>query len=260
MSRLTIPDSFANLPASVEKIQKLYAKESINAAMLVELLEKEPILSANILKLVNSAHYGLSRKVTSVNHAVMLLGSTIIRGIVLASVLKKSFPIDLSPYGINIDLFDKISILRSKLATLWLKESQFDHANLSSAAFLMESGKIILAHEIVKNGLLSEFSQLVERSGVCAAEEEIFLLSSYEAAAKLFHSWHFSEEFVELIAGIADPQSASQSILRIAVDLINTEAILTQESINAAYKTAQERNLEAEKLLYAVEKIQKELL
>lgn len=258
MSRLTIPDSFANLPASVEKIQKLYAKESINAAMLVELLEKEPILSANILKLVNSAHYGLSRKVTSVNHAVMLLGSTIIRGIVLASVLKKSFPIDLSPYGINIDLFDKISILRSKLATLWLKESQFDHANLSSAAFLMESGKIILANEIVKSGSIEEFVLLIERSGVCGAERELFLLSSYEAAAKLFKSWLFSDEFVELIAGVAEPQTPSQQILRILVDLINTQDIFDEESVNAAHALALEMDLEAKMLLQAIEKMKKD--
>lgn len=244
----------------MEKIQKLYAQESINAAMLVSLLEKEPILSANILKLVNSAHYGLSRKVTSVNHAVMLLGTTIIRGIVLASVLKKSFPIDLSPYEMSVESFDAICILRTRLIDLWLKNSDFNLTNLASAAFLMESGKIIMAHEILQSGSLEHFREQVAISGVCGAEMELFELSSYDAAAKLFHQWLFSDEFTELIAGVASPKTQEQQILRILVTLINTQGFFTKEGIEEAKERALAMELDLAKLLEAIEKIQKESL
>ena len=260
VNRLTLPDSFANLPSSVAKIQKLYAQESINAAMLVELLEKEPLLSANILKLVNSVHYGLSRKVTSVNHAVILLGATIVRGIVLASVLRKSFAIDLTPYAISIDDFDKICILRTKVLALWMKEENFDLPTLSSAAFLMESGKIIMANEILKSNSLERFHHFISESSVLEAEKELFELSSFGASAKLFKEWLFSEDFTELIAGVENPQTPEQRVLEVLVMLINTQEIISQNSINKALALVEAYGFNSEKFLEAVEKVKNQLL
>jgi HD-like signal output (HDOD) protein len=243
----------------VQKIQKLFAMENINSTLLVQILEQEPLLCANILKLVNSTHYGLSRKVTSISHAVMLLGTTIIRGIIMASVLKKSFTLDLSPYKMSIEDFDTICILRSRILTLWMKEERVDLATLSSAAFLMESGKIITANEIVKSRRTEEFQELLHTLSFTDAEKKIFAQTSYEIASKLFSQWLFETNFIDLIAGIEAPQTQEQKVLNVLTCFVNAQAIMNEKTVLHAMTLAQEYNLNTTKLAHAIQSIKEEL-
>lgn len=265
MSKFSLPETFETLPTSIGKIQKLFIQENPSSDTLVLLLEKEPLLCANILKLVNSPHYGLSRKITSVGHALMLLGTTIVRGIIMASVLKKTFGVDLSPYSITLDEFEKICILRSRLLSLWLKGEELegftiDLPTLSSAAFLMESGKIILAQEILKNETLVEFKTSTEQNSIEESEDIFFGVNSYEVSAKLFSQWLFAEEFTTLIEGVLRPKTQEQQILHILFILINSKTVMSEASIELALQKARESGFSDTKLLEAIEKIQMELV
>ena len=259
MSNIIIPESFPNLPSAIQKIQKMFAMDNINSGMLVNLLQEEPLLSANILKLVNSSHYGLSHKVTSISHAVMLLGTTIIRGIVMATALKKSFPLNLSPYKISIELFDTICIFRSRLLKEWFKDENLDIKSLSSAAFLMESGRIVMANEIIKNNLSENFIELLKNHTIIDAEKLLFYTDSYQIASKLFKQWQFDDNFTNLIQGVSDPKTDEQKILRVLSTAIGVEGILNDTNIDEAIKLLIEYKLDSTKFLEAVTNIKKEL-
>lgn len=262
MSKLSLPDSFETLPISIGKIQKLFLQENVSSDALATLLEQEPLLCANILRLVNSPHYGLSRKITSVSHALMLLGVTIVRGIIMASALKKTFGVDLSPYSITLDDFEQISILRSRLVTLWLKEESeelsIDLPTLSSAAFLMESGKIVLAREIVKHEQTLAFRERQEKSSIEESEQIFFGANSYEVSAKLFSEWLFNEEFTTLINATLNPQTPEQKILNILSRLINIQTIFDESTVALVTTEVEEMGLNEKKLLAAIEKIKAE--
>ncbi|MDD2790287.1 MAG: HDOD domain-containing protein [Sulfurimonas sp.] len=258
MHNILIPESFPNLPSALRKLQEMFVLDEIDSQLLVKLLEDDPLLCANILKLVNSPHYGLSRKVASVHQAVMLLGATIIRGIVMAAVLKKSFPLDISPYHISIDTFDTICALRVRLLTLWLKDEVADIANLASAAFLMEAGKIVTSNAIIQNNLQGSFSTSLESMSIEQAEEKLFGAHSYTVAAKLFQQWEFEENFIDLIAHITQPKTKEQQILHILCKLINTQSILGDEAIEEVFGMLISNNMSCEKLKNTIETIQKE--
>lgn len=255
MSRVTIPDTFPNLPASVQKIQKMYASQSVEIPTLVALLESEPLLAANILKLVNSPYYGLSAKVSSINSAVMLLGTTVIRGIILATILKKSFPLDLSVYGISVEQFETISILRAKLLKEWLQGTDVDIQSLSLAAFLMESGKIVMAYEIVKNNLKIEFVALCQIKSQEEAEVELFGVQSYSVASALFLQWQFDDAFCTLIGSVTNPQCNDAKILHALQIAINTKNIFDVDEIAKAKEFLDAHELYGDEFLQSVEKI-----
>ena len=259
MNKISLPQTFPTLPSAVQKIQKLFAQENVTSTLLVSLLEQEPLLCANILKLVNSSYYGLSKRITSINHAVMLLGTTIIRGIIMASVLKKSFPLDLTPYQITIDEFDTICILRSRVLTLWMHEQNIDLPTLSSVAFLMESGKIIMANEIIRNNLQEHFTQLLNEHYVHEAEKIIFGTTSYELAAQLFAEWLFEESFIGILQGIISPTTQEQRVLKTLELLINTKSIMGEDAIQEALDFAQEHDMASTQLLHAIKSLQNEL-
>ncbi|MDD2652887.1 MAG: HDOD domain-containing protein [Sulfurimonas sp.] len=259
MSKITLPDSFPNLPASVQKIQKMFASGNLDVPTLVRLLEQEPLLSANILKLVNSPYYGLHLKVSSIKNAVALLGTTVIRGIVMATVLKKSFPLDLSPYKISIEQFDAICIARMKLLQEWHIDKNLDFATLSSAAFLMESGKIVTSNEILKNGFLDIFLQLCNNSTLLEAEKALFDKSSYEIASLLFREWGFDDAFIELISNIANPLTTQDKILHIVATAINSKGILEDTNIQAATELLYKYELDLQRFAQALKKIEIEI-
>lgn len=257
MDKISIPDAFPNLPASVQKIQKMFASNTIEIPTLVALLESEPLLSANILKLVNSPYYGLGTKVSSINGAVMLLGTTVIRGIIMATILKKSFPLDLSVYGISVEQFETISILRAKLLKEWLQGTGVDIQLLSLAAFLMESGKIVMAHEIVKNNLKVEFVSLCQIKSQKEAEMEIFGVQSYGVASALFSQWQFDDAFCTLVGSVGNPQSNDAKILHALQIVINTRNIFDADDIAKAKEFLDEHELHGDAFLRSIEKIKK---
>lgn len=259
MNDIIIPESFPNLPSSIQKIQSMFASDDINSVLLVALLEEEPLISANILKLVNSVHYGLKKKVTSIKHAFILLGTTVIRGIAMATALKKSFPLDLSPYDISVEEFDKICVLRTRLIGLWLKDEDIDIETLSSVSFLIESGKIVTANEINKNKLSSSFTELQKEHSILEAENLLFHINSYQVAAMLFKQWQFDENFTNLISSVLEPRTREQKFLSVVVSVISTEGILSDENLEKAIHLLSIYDLHETKFMNAINLLKKEL-
>lgn len=260
MSKIAIPDSFPNLPSSIKKIQKMFSLHEINVHSLITTLKEEPLLCANILKLVNSPYYGLKSSVASIESAVTLLGVTVLRGIIMASILKKSFPLDLSVYNISAQEFDKICILRTRFLKVWLKDEDFDIQTLSSVAFLMESGKIITSYEIIKNQLSSAFIELSQKNSILEAEKELFDANSYEIASLLFEQWEFEESFIKLISNIPNPSTREQKILHVLSVAISVEGVLEEKNIGLAIELINEYGFDKEKFMKALEALREESL
>jgi HD-like signal output (HDOD) protein len=63
---------------------------SLDARQIAEVIEREPALAARVLKVANSAFYGSSRNVGTLDRALMLLGLDAVRGIAAAACLDRS--------------------------------------------------------------------------------------------------------------------------------------------------------------------------
>lgn len=75
-------------PIVFEQIQRKINDPDVSVNDIASILSEDPAMSVKVLKLTNSAFYGLSREVDSVNHAVMIIGLEAVKNLVLsASVL-----------------------------------------------------------------------------------------------------------------------------------------------------------------------------
>jgi len=84
--------SLDQLPAFSPIINRLLAslaKEHVSFAELAELIEKDTVLSGNLLRIVNSALYSLRGTVSSVSHAIAIMGLTRLRNTVLTASLAR---------------------------------------------------------------------------------------------------------------------------------------------------------------------------
>jgi len=230
------------LPESAMQIEAVYQDPDSSFNDMVKILEKDPLLTADILKAANSPLYGFSREINAISQAVGLFGMGTVRGFALASIVKKSFTLDLSPYGINNDMFSALSKKQHGLMTSWcLRKENKLLGILSPAAFLVEIGKVLIAQQIMVDNKQEEFRDaLAELQDVEAAERKIVDADTPEVSATIFSHWRFEESLVDTIRNCQNPEKADEKdqraakilhVVRVAVPI---NGVITDESINAA--------------------------
>jgi HD-like signal output (HDOD) protein len=232
--------SFPPLPASVIKIQELCMMNDVNVNELTKVIESDPMLSANILKSVNSPLYGMSKAVVSVHQAVMLFGVSMIRGFAAANAIKKTLPLDLSPYGITIEKLTETSALQLALVREWYGIADKQRLpSLISASFLMELGKLIVAQKVIKEGKKEPFlAEVMEGSALSSVEKSYIGYGSYEIASMMFEHWNFETSLIETLRAIDHPASGGNgAVLSVITRAINVREVLSAEGIEEAVES-----------------------
>lgn len=229
MDKVSFPDALPSVPTGLTKIQEFFKKESLEPHDLVEFLQQDSVLALHVLRLVNSPYYGLKKSVTSISQAVALLGVTTIRGIILAAVIKKSFPVDLHPYKISLEQLESVVTLRIKFLEKLAGQLPFDKDYLKSILFLMENGKFITSYIIQKEGLSDQFVEELVSCSIEEAEQNILQVTSYEAMELLLLKWGFDESFANSFTNIINPKSAQDKLLFVIVNTIKVNGFIESE-------------------------------
>ena len=249
------------LPESAMQIEAVYQDPDSTFNDMVKILEKDPLLTADILKAANSPLYGFSREINAISQAVGLFGMGTVRGFALASIVKKSFTLDLSPYGITNEMFSELSKKQHGLMTSWcLRKENKLLGVLSPAAFLVEIGKVLIAQQIMAEKKEAEFRDaLAELQDVEAAELEIVGADTPEVSATIFAQWKFEEGLVDVIRNCRNPEDAAEedkraaSILHVVRVAVPINGIVTDASVAAARELIEKYDLDMESFDKAIE-------
>src|SRR6267378_2512115 len=79
------------MPAHADELLRVATAGDPEPASLLAIVERDAVLSAMVLRLVNSAAYGLPRDVSELKHAVVLLGVAELRTLALAASMASLF-------------------------------------------------------------------------------------------------------------------------------------------------------------------------
>ena len=258
------------LDDTVIQIQRIHADENSSINDLTKVVEKDPMLTANILRSANSPLYGFSQEITTIARAISLFGMATIRGFALSSAIRKSFSINLEPYSITGQDFLNISIMQNTLMYHWYSKINPKKLEvLSPASFMLEVGKIVLAHELVENNQDIEFKEKIKKitSSVDLAllETEIFDMTNEEVTAKIFEQWNLETELINSILYSNNPEEAPDHIkeyaraLKVVKTAVNIFNQLDDVSINNATLLINEYGFDRDTFLMAVSKVKDNL-
>jgi len=125
------------VPGIVSKISRLVENPETSAAEVGRLITQDQVLSAKVLRMANSAFFGMSRKISSIAQALMILGFDVVKGLVLTS-----------------SVFDMI---QKSMAGLWEHSIGCAAASGAVAATLGRDD----AEEILVAGLLHDLGKVV---------------------------------------------------------------------------------------------------
>lgn len=255
--------SIPPLPESVQEVERVYRDIDSSFDDMQRTIEKDPLLSANILRIANSAFYGLKIKVTNLHKAIALLGKSAIRTFVLSSAIDANFEIDTSPYGVSQEEFRSACELQMALATLWLAKSDQESCEVvAPGAFLGDIGRVIISKTLIDARQDREFLDLL-KSGEDATELELRFcgMTSSEVTARLFEQWGLASELIALIRHSVNPAGAPEDFVKMAAKLkaayesVPINGRITDESIDKAKDTIRAFELDMQSYDLALEKI-----
>lgn len=92
-------EALPTLPAIIARINELIEDPRASAGDINEVISRDLALSSKLLKLVNSAFYGFPRRISSITHAVVILGFSAVRDITLSAFVFDAFDARKLPFG-----------------------------------------------------------------------------------------------------------------------------------------------------------------
>jgi len=202
------------LPEIYNNINAELAKNDPSPKAIGDLVAKDVGMSANILKLVNSAYFGLPHHISSPQQAVIVLGVGVIRSVALTMHVFDSFK-TLGERSFSLSLLWQHSLRVGTIArTIALHEGlskeHTDHAYI--AALLHDVGKLLLdAHCPEECRLVLEEVRANNRR-VAEVEAEQLGLTHAEVGAYLLGLWGLHPLVVQAVAGHHDETSGAEAL------------------------------------------------
>lgn len=162
---------------------------------------KDQIISLKVLRLVNSASFGLSKKVSSIEEAVVLLGMTKLKTLVIASGIVSALP--------KIDNFDLKQFWLENFSTAcyarWIANASGCNADIAFTAGLLNSLGTLLIHLGLPTEALEIEHHLKEGHSRPFLEKTRLNFTSQDVSAELCRRWKFSNDLILPVAQSIDP-------------------------------------------------------
>ena len=190
------------LPKTYRSILRLLDQDNFTNTALSQLVDKDPAICAQVLRVANSSYFGFRREIASIPDALMMMGTKTVKTIILAAhVLTWSEQRKLQKVGLA-DLWEhslKVGKYAAQLAAQNRKTAHLREAALT-AGLLHDMGKLVLHKNLPEE--YEEMWKMTQEKGISQshAELEIFGASHQEVGAYLFALWGLPDAILEAVA------------------------------------------------------------
>ncbi|MEJ5227844.1 HDOD domain-containing protein [Thermodesulfovibrio sp.] len=200
LARVEKIESLPTIPPILRKILGLIEDPSVSLKKITDFVASDPTLTARILKMVNSPVYGFPGRISSVSHAMVILGLNAVKGLLLGvsvfEIMQKSM-IGLWEHSLSSAIFARIIATRKELAS---------PEEISIGALLHDIGKVILIM-----ALRDEYLQIVNsingnERNVFEIEREKLGITHAEIGGVVAKKWNFPLKLIEPIMYHHRPQ------------------------------------------------------
>lgn len=186
---------------SVIRILELTADIDSSPKDLVAQVSHDPILTAKLLKVVNSAYFGLSRKVDSIQQSVVYVGINTIKNLAISAAAMGSLP-RTNKAGLNMEDFWSHSVVTAvvtKLLAEKLAVPKTDQAAYFISGLLHDIGQLIFSQAQPEAYLeiLAEANKM--QRPLHEIEQEVFGIDHAALGALLAERWQLSQNMVDAI-------------------------------------------------------------
>lgn len=199
------PNALPSAPKIVEELISSFDNDDVAVEEIAHKISLDPVLSAKLLRLANSAYYHVSRRIGNVGDAVRMLGFVTVRTLVISSGLVGSFK---TVPGIELKRFWRYS-LHTAVVARWIAKKAGANTDLAFTIGMMHG-----LGQLVMHAGAAEQAQEVDKlvgtyeEGRLAAETRVFGYNFSDVGAALAELWKFPELFPKTIREFPNPEAA----------------------------------------------------
>jgi HD-like signal output (HDOD) protein len=200
------------LPSMLGTINKMMMNPRTSAKEVAQLISSDPSLTSRVLRVVNSSFYGFPSRITTVTHAIVILGFNTIKSIVLSSSIFDVFKKDTVVEGFDRTEFWKHSIGVGAGARVLGRMFNYPvPEELFIAGLLHDVGKIIIDQFVHERFVDIVNTTKTRNILIVEAEQEILGFTHCEIGTWLFQKWNLSKGLLECTRFHHNPSLASEN-------------------------------------------------
>ncbi len=223
------------LPRIVSELLAVLDSDGFNIAGIGKIISRDPAMAMNILKIANSAFYGLSQRVATMDHAVSMLGSREITYLCVSCGACQSLKPPKGVETVDLRRFWRHSVATGSIAKVLAQRFALGRwDNLYLAGLIHDVGAVVL--DRFKHNVYKEILELTRKENVSVleAEERVMGASHDIVGGWLMEKWELPNVFVEVANCHHHIEKASEEnrTLVAVVALANTLARLTMHGFD----------------------------
>ena len=184
-------------PAILTKLLREVRADEPDFRKVGQLIGADVGLAAAIINVANSPYYGQSRKVTTIQQALSMLGLNVVTQRVTGLLLRQAFA---SGAGLGMERYWKSTMVCALIAATVSREMRLGHDEVCHTyALFRDCGMAVMLQKFPIYADIFDGSALAHGDPIQEVEGERYAINHAEVGARLGHGWHLSEPMVEAI-------------------------------------------------------------
>ena len=216
------------MPQALIKARKIISDQNSGFQELAVVLETDPAIATKVLKMANSPYYGLSGKVSSIQHASVVLGYKALGDLVTMAGSSGLVAKPLDGYGLDAgDLW--LHSMAVAIGSKFIAEKRVPELanDAFSAGLIHDSGKIILDKHVLERKEQFEASMGNGSKTFLAAEKEILGFDHAELASEACSKWNIPDDLSLAIQYHHYPQRTDNNALAYILHMADSIAMMS---------------------------------
>jgi HD-like signal output (HDOD) protein len=211
-------------PKTYTELSKLLADPTSTSRDISKLMSRDIAMTANLLKIVNSAFFGLPRRVTSIEAAINYLGTSMLRSLVLSTAVVHTLGPRAIELGYDLELNETHGLLCGNLAIQFFSDKNA-RDDAFAAALLQNIGELLLVADGSQDAVRAIKQAKTQAVPLYEAERELGVVSHAYVGAYLLGAWGLPYSIVEAVAHHHDPTSVPHDAFDI-IDAVYVSGLL----------------------------------
>ena len=204
-----IPTSMGSYQPILTELESVLADPQSNLLKIGEVIEKDPDLTARLLRLGNSSFYGFSSRLETVTEAISLIGIQQVQDLIVASSVIETFA-GISPEFIDMERFWRHSLacgIGTRLLAIAKRVPKPD--KLFVAGLLHDVGRLVLFSQGGRKAQeVFELRRASDRMLLREAEAKVLGFDHAQIGEALLRAWRYPNNLVHAVGCHHFPMSA----------------------------------------------------